>query len=254
MSKRPWMPLYVGDYLADTGHLTTVQHGAYLLLLMHYWAKGKLPIDNDQLASICRLTTKQWLNIRPAIALLFLDDWRHKRLDEEIEKAANISSARSVAGKKRRGHYRGAESASADRAMTHIEREAIGRLANAEQLPTHSHSHSHKSLASEFASPVNNGESGENPQEETDKEGEKTSKDRELEQANQKLFSVGIVALLDMTGLDENVAHDMVVRWVVASDPLYVLTLIDGVKNMELEPAAVIPLISAQITKYKPVA
>jgi Protein of unknown function (DUF1376) len=63
--KRPWMALYVGDYLGDTGHLTTAQHGAYLLLMMHYWRKGELPYDDRQLSKITKLPLKTWCEYRP---------------------------------------------------------------------------------------------------------------------------------------------------------------------------------------------
>lgn len=57
---RPWMPLYVGNYIADTQHLTTLEHGAYMLLLMHYWMHGELPSDEKRLSLVAKLDPKSW--------------------------------------------------------------------------------------------------------------------------------------------------------------------------------------------------
>lgn len=87
MSAPAWMPFYIADYLADTGHLSTVEHGAYLLLIMHYWQNGGLPADDLKLSRITRLPLKEWLSIRDTIADLFGDDWHHKRIDKELANA-----------------------------------------------------------------------------------------------------------------------------------------------------------------------
>lgn len=99
MSKA-WMPIYIGDYLADTQHLTTLQHGAYLLLIMHYWQRGGLPNNEQAIAGICRLNRTQWESNCQAIAKLFLPGWKHKRIDLELEKARIVSEKRALAGQK----------------------------------------------------------------------------------------------------------------------------------------------------------
>lgn len=97
-----WMPLYIGDYLADTSRLTTEQHGAYLLILMDYWRNGPPLDDEEELATITKLSVAQWRKHAAKIKPLFtsIDGRLHqKRAEEERQKAGMVSSKRSEAGK-----------------------------------------------------------------------------------------------------------------------------------------------------------
>ena len=93
-----WMPLYVRDYLTDTMHLSTEQHGAYLLLICDYWLHGPPLDDDDVLASICRASRYVWRRLRPTIERFFqVSDgvWRHKRIDLELDRCAQRRKAAS---------------------------------------------------------------------------------------------------------------------------------------------------------------
>lgn len=98
-----WMPLYVADYLADTGHLSTRQHGAYLLLIMHYWRTGKaLPTRVEHLFRICRLTNEEWSEDGEAVMEFFdLTDggYVHGRVEKELQSAQEFIAKKAVAGK-----------------------------------------------------------------------------------------------------------------------------------------------------------
>jgi uncharacterized protein YdaU (DUF1376 family) len=99
MSSPFWMPLYVRDYLADTRHLTTLQHGAYLLLIMEYWQKGRLPESETTLRAISSLSRNQWLRNRHTLGALFQQPgWRHPRIDAELKKANDLRLKRQVYG------------------------------------------------------------------------------------------------------------------------------------------------------------
>lgn len=97
-----WMPMFIGDYLADTSHLTTEQHGAYLLLLFAAWKKEcKLRCDDCQLAAICKLPPEKWAKHKAVLQEFFeVQDgyWIQKRQAEEHRKALRIQANRSQAG------------------------------------------------------------------------------------------------------------------------------------------------------------
>lgn len=84
-------------------HLTTEEHGAYLLIIMSMWlAGGSLRIETAQLALIARMTPKAWLRIAPTVMRMFKvhgNEMTHSRITAELEKSQQIIAVRAIAGK-----------------------------------------------------------------------------------------------------------------------------------------------------------
>jgi uncharacterized protein YdaU (DUF1376 family) len=103
MAALPYMPLYVADYLADTAHLSTEAHGAYLLLIMNYWQRGEaLPSEDRKLARIARMTDGEWAGVKEDLFEFFTqenDFWVHGRIEAELAKVREKSEKASSAGK-----------------------------------------------------------------------------------------------------------------------------------------------------------
>jgi len=100
--------VYIGDYLADTMHLSTEQHGAYLLLLFHLWRRGSLLDDDAVLGKITGLTPRGWSACRVVLAPFFrVQDglWLHGRVERErsrITAKQQSLSARARLGAEKR--------------------------------------------------------------------------------------------------------------------------------------------------------
>lgn len=95
MADFPCLPLWTDAYLADTSHLTTEEHGAYLLLLIQAWrnADCSLPDDDAFLARLAGMTAAKWKASKPIIMAFWTLDqrrkkWVQKRLKKERSKAA----------------------------------------------------------------------------------------------------------------------------------------------------------------------
>ena len=93
----PFMPFYVGDYLRDTAHLSTSEHGAYVLLLFRGWTNGGCSARDDREAQrVTRLSDREWRQSVETLRAFFIPGtWRHKRIEIELQKAMEKSQAAS---------------------------------------------------------------------------------------------------------------------------------------------------------------
>jgi hypothetical protein len=78
-----WYAFYPADYARDTGDLTMVEHGAYRLLMDHYYSSGgPLSTDVDRVLRLCRATVEaEAAAVRFILAKFFAlgDDGYHHR-------------------------------------------------------------------------------------------------------------------------------------------------------------------------------
>ena len=97
-----WFKLYIGDYQRDTAHLSVTEHGAYLLMLQHYYATEK-PLPTGK--ALHRMLRAQDKAEREAIDVVAAQFWTgtpaglvNGRADAELTKAgAQADTNRAIA-------------------------------------------------------------------------------------------------------------------------------------------------------------
>lgn len=127
MSAPPYQKLFWGSYHKHTAHLSHArEHGAYLLLIGALWNNdGKLPADDDILAGYAKLTTKEWLAIKPKLMPLFRVS-RGKLIQPRV--TDDLAKYKSTSGKRKEAGKAGG--------MASAGKQALNQEANASRLPT----------------------------------------------------------------------------------------------------------------------
>lgn len=114
MADYPALPLWTDAYLADTDHLTLVEHGAYFRLLMLMWRSPSCRIPNDPnwIIRRLRIDLDTFENVvKPVIDEFCTStgNWiTQKRLSEEIEYLRENSKTQSARAKSRWKKEKGA--------------------------------------------------------------------------------------------------------------------------------------------------
>jgi uncharacterized protein YdaU (DUF1376 family) len=104
--KYPWMPLFWGDFLANTMHLSAQEAGAYLFLIAHAWEhEGTIPAERTRLACIAHVRESHWARVWKGLEPFFeplsvgvvITGYSHQRVRDELLRLGKISSKRKAA-------------------------------------------------------------------------------------------------------------------------------------------------------------
>lgn len=138
-----YLPLFTGDYKRDTEHLTTEEHGAYLLLLMALWDQGgRIKADPKYLARIARVSLRRWPKFWAELKDFFYEEGGqigHRRIDKETAKVHEISEKRSRAASKKWTKKSNKNSKTTDANAEHVEctqPKGLGSTLNRVENPT----------------------------------------------------------------------------------------------------------------------
>lgn len=130
MAALPYMQLYVADYLADTAHLTTLEHGAYLMLMFNYWQRGESFKANDErslnkrLATVARLSVSEWDEVKGALSEFFDvtdTEWSQARIERDLAAVNAKSTKAKQAGKASAERRLNERSTNAEQTLNHTD-------------------------------------------------------------------------------------------------------------------------------------
>lgn len=103
--KAIWYAWFPGDYASKTATLTLVEHGAYRVLLDHYYQMGgKVVANATDLLRVCRAFAEAEQAAVAKVLAEFFEErdgyYHHERADAELAKRALLREKRAQAGSK----------------------------------------------------------------------------------------------------------------------------------------------------------
>lgn len=144
--KYPWMPLFNGDLLANTLHLSAQEFGAYMLLIIHAWEfSAKVKVADAQ--RIARVGNRHWAKVRATLAPFFDPpdglqggalEVVHTRVSTELAIAAEMSNKRKSAAEQMHANRRArAEQVHTQLPSLHSNNSSNGKVGDAPSVQVH---------------------------------------------------------------------------------------------------------------------